>query len=80
MKYTDNQIEDVRCSVNIADVIKDCICPNCNSEMSVSEKVQIYKCFNCGNGGNVFTYIMQKYNVDFVKAVEFIKNGKWQNE
>ncbi|MDP2037149.1 MAG: DNA primase, partial [Ignavibacteria bacterium] len=31
---------------------------------------QIYHCFGCGNGGNVFKFLMEFKNISFVEAVE----------
>ena len=38
--------------------------------MSISPERQIYKCFVCGNGGNVFTFVQNFEKVSFVEAVE----------
>ncbi len=35
----------------------------------VSPDKQIYHCFGCGQGGNVFSFIMQTDELDFVAAV-----------
>lgn len=37
--------------------------------LSISREKQIYKCFVCGNGGNVFTFVQQYENVSFPEAV-----------
>lgn len=37
--------------------------------MSVSSSKQIYKCFVCGAGGNVFTFVKDYEEVSFVEAV-----------
>ncbi len=36
---------------------------------SVSRPKQIYKCFGCGEGGNVFTFLMKTQNLGFEEAV-----------
>lgn len=49
------------------------ICPFHNDHdpsMSISPERQIYKCFVCGNGGNVFTFVQNFEKVSFVEAVE----------
>lgn len=38
---------------------------------SVSQPKQIYKCFGCGRGGNVFTFLMDYQHMSFVEAVDF---------
>lgn len=40
-----------------------------NPSMSVNQEKQIYKCFVCGAGGNVFTFIQDYEKVNFVDAV-----------
>lgn len=52
------------------------LCPfhdDSNPSMSVSSERQIFKCFVCGAGGNVFTFIEKFENISFVDAV--IKQG-----
>ncbi|HLV50085.1 MAG TPA: DNA primase [Erysipelothrix sp.] len=52
------------------------LCPfhdDSNPSMSVSSERQIFKCFVCGAGGNVFTFIEKFENISFVEAV--IKQG-----
>ncbi len=39
---------------------------------SVNEPGQFYKCFGCGRGGNVITFIMTMENLDFVGAVKLL--------
>ena len=36
---------------------------------SVSEKKQIYHCFSCGRGGNVFSFLQEMEGLSFVEAV-----------
>lgn len=37
---------------------------------SVSQSKQFYKCFGCGRGGNVFSFLMQYQGLSFVEAVQ----------
>lgn len=39
---------------------------------TVSPDKQIFHCFGCGEGGNVFGFIMKTENLDFPEAVEFL--------
>jgi len=39
---------------------------------SVSPDKQIYKCFGCGETGNVFTFLMKYRNMDFIEAVKYL--------
>ena len=38
--------------------------------LSISEDKQIYKCFVCGNGGNVFNFVMNFKKVSFPESVK----------
>lgn len=47
--------------------------------LSFKHDSQIFKCFGCGEGGNVFSFIMKMENVDFMTAVEILcKNAGMQ--
>lgn len=39
---------------------------------AVNESGQFYKCFGCGKGGDVITFIMEIENLDFREAVKFL--------
>lgn len=82
-----NQINEIRKSVDIVDIISNYVplsphgknffgvCPfhnDSNPSMSVSKEKQIYKCFSCGEYGNVFTFIQKYENVSFIEAVKII--------
>jgi DNA primase (bacterial type) len=41
---------------------------------SVSPSKQIYHCFGCGNGGNVFTFLMEFSKFSFYEAVKSLAN------
>lgn len=81
------QINEIRNSVNIVDVISSYInltpkgknyfgvCPfhdDSNPSMSVSPSRQIYKCFSCGATGTVFKFVMDYENISFKQAVQKI--------
>lgn len=70
--FTDDFVEKVRQKTNIANIITDKKCPCCGKELTVSEKKQMYYCFDCKNGGNVFTYIMQTTGKNMSEAVEYL--------
>jgi DNA primase len=42
----------------------------------VSPSKQIFHCFGCGAGGNVFHYIMKVENLEFIEAVRFLAEKK----
>ena len=81
------EILSIQRKANIVDIIKDYmpltkkgknyfgVCPfhdDHNPSMSVSEEKQMYKCFVCGNAGNVFNFVMEYENVSFMEAVKII--------
>ncbi|MDF2524451.1 MAG: primase, partial [Clostridiales bacterium] len=39
---------------------------------SVTPSMQIFHCYGCGKGGNVFSFIMQSENLQFIEAVKFL--------
>ncbi len=82
-----NIIDQVRQSSDIVQVIGEFIrlkkrgrnflalCPfhvEKTPSFSVSPDKQIYHCFGCGQGGNVFTFLMQHENMSFVEAVKHL--------
>ena len=49
-----------------------CVCPfhdDHNPSMSISVDKQIYKCFVCGAGGNVFSFVKDYEKISFNEAV-----------
>lgn len=41
---------------------------------TVSPEKRLFHCFGCGEGGNIFAFIMKMENVDFAEAVEILAN------
>ncbi len=87
MYYSDELIEEVRTRNDIVDVISGYVrlqrkgsnyfglCPFHNEKspsFSVSRQKQMYYCFGCGAGGNVFTFLMEYENFSFMEAVKFL--------
>lgn len=87
MYYPDEIIEEVRAKNDIVDVISGYVriqkkgssyfglCPFHNEKspsFSVSGSKQMYYCFGCGEGGNVFTFIMRYENYSFGEAVRLL--------
>ncbi len=83
--YSDELIEEVRSRNDIVDVIGSYVhlqkkgstyfglCPFHNEKtgsFSVSPNKQMYYCFGCGAGGNVFTFLMQYENFTFPEAMQ----------
>lgn len=83
-KIPEDVIETVRTATNIADVVGQYVqlkksgknlfglCPfheERTPSFSVSEDKQIFHCFSCGRGGNVFKFLMELEHVSFPEAV-----------
>lgn len=48
------------------------VCPfhnDTNPSMQISPAKQIFKCFSCGEGGNVFTFVQKYENISYLDAV-----------
>lgn len=87
MRYSDDIIEDVRMKNDIVDVISQYVkltrkgnswfglCPFHNEKtpsFSVTPSRQMYHCFGCGAGGNVYTFIMEYENCSFREALSHL--------
>lgn len=85
MIYSEDIIEEVRGRSDIVDVISGYVhltkkgssyfglCPFHNEKspsFSVSGSKQMFYCFGCGEGGNVFSFIMKYENFTFPEAVK----------
>ncbi|MBO5489206.1 MAG: hypothetical protein J5972_04795, partial [Eubacterium sp.] len=85
MYYEEDFVEEVRQRSDVVDVISSYVnlkrtgsnyvglCPFHNEKtasFSVSPGKQMYYCFGCGAGGNVFTFLMEYENLTFVEALE----------
>ncbi len=87
MYYADEIIEEVRSRNDIVDVIGGYVslkkkgntysacCPFHHEKtpsFHVSQDKQMYHCFGCGVGGNVYTFVMEYENYSFPEAVEML--------
>lgn len=87
MYYPEETVEEVRLRSDIVDVIGSYIslkkkganymglCPFHNERtpsFSVNQNKQLYHCFGCGAGGNVFTFVMEYENYTFVEALKHL--------
>lgn len=85
MRYPEELIEEVRTKNDIVEVISGYVrlqkkgssfwglCPFHNEKspsFSVSGDKQMYHCFGCGAGGNVFTFLMNYESYTFPEAVK----------
>lgn len=87
MRYSDDIIEEVRQKNDIVDVVSQYVkltrkgssyfglCPFHNEKtpsFSVTPGKQMYYCFGCGAGGNVFTFLMEYENYTFQEALKYL--------
>lgn len=87
MRYSDDIIEEVRMKNDIVDVISQYVklnrrgntyfglCPFHNEKtpsFSVTPAKQMYYCFGCGAGGNVFNFVMEYENYTFGEALQHL--------
>lgn len=87
MYYPEELVEEIRSKNDIVDVISSYVrlqkkgssyfglCPFHNEKspsFSVSRQKQMYYCFGCGAGGNVFTFLMEYENYSFVEALKYL--------
>ena len=87
MRYSDDIIEEVRMKNDIVDVVSQYVkltrkgssyfglCPFHNEKtpsFSVTPGKQMYYCFGCGAGGNVFNFIMEYENYTFGEALKHL--------
>lgn len=94
----DNFIEEVKTKNNIVDIISSYLelkgthdslkglCPfhaEKSPSFMVSEKKQFFKCFGCGEGGDVISFLMKKENLEFIDALKILAekaNINWPQE
>ena len=84
-RYSDEMIDEIRQTNDIVDIISQYVhlkrsgrnffglCPFHNEKspsFSVSPDKQIFHCFGCGVGGNVFTFLTKIEGINFVEAVQ----------
>ncbi len=87
MRLSQEKINEIRQSVDIVDVIGEylpleksgrnykTICPfhdDNHPSLSISTDKQIFKCFVCGAGGNVYSFLMKYLNISFMDAVKMV--------
>ncbi len=87
MYFSEEIIAEVQQKNDIVDVISQyvhlqkkgsnytCCCPFHNEKtpsFSVNQSRQIYKCFGCGEGGSVITFLQKYENMTFPEAIKFL--------
>ena len=85
--YNDDVIREVRDNNNIVDVISQYVelkragssykglCPFHNEKtpsFMVSPSKQMFRCFGCGEGGDVISFLMKYDNIDFTDALKVL--------
>jgi len=81
-------VDEIRARSNIVDIIGSIVqlkragsgvykalCPfhqEKTPSFTVNENKQVYHCFGCGKGGDVFRFIMEHENVDFPNAIHLL--------
>ncbi len=89
LAISEDLIQQIKESNDIVDVISESVrlkksgrnysglCPFHNEKspsFSVSSDKQIYKCFGCGEAGNVISFVMKTKQMPFVEALEYLAN------
>ena len=87
MRYSDEILEEVRQNSDIVNIISQYVslkrsgrnffglCPFHNEKspsFSVSPDKQIFHCFGCGVGGNVFTFVSKIEGINFKETVQML--------
>ena len=86
-RYSEELIEEIRINNDIVDVVSEYVklekkgknyfglCPfhrEKTPSFSVEPSKQIFYCFSCSKGGNVFQFISLTEKLDFIEAVRFL--------
>ncbi|MGP4074433.1 DNA primase [Halobacillus sp. K22] len=81
----EEKVDEIRQSTDIVDIIGDYVelkkqgrnyfglCPfhgESTPSFSVSADKQIFHCFGCGKGGNVYTFLMEMEGFNFIQAIK----------
>lgn len=87
VQYSDELLNEIRSRNDIVDIISQYVvlkrkgrnyfglCPFHNEKspsFSVSPDKQIFKCFGCNVGGDVFKFIMKVENISFLESVQYL--------
>ena len=82
-----DEVEQIKQKINIVDLVQEYLplkkagvnfkanCPfhkEKTPSFVVSPERQIFKCFGCSRGGDIFTFLMEKEALDFKEALEML--------
>ena len=82
-----DQVQEIKSKVDIVSVISETVtlrkagrnyqglCPFHNERtpsFSVSQELQIYKCFGCGESGDVITFLEKNEGLEFIEALKIL--------
>ncbi len=83
----EDKIEEIKSRANIVDLVSEYVilkkagrnfvglCPfhkEKTPSFTVNPEKQIFYCFGCGEGGNIFTFLMKINNISFIEAVRYL--------
>ncbi len=87
MRFSSELLEEIRNRCDIVDIISEyvplkpagkgfkALCPfheEKTPSFMISTEKQLFHCFGCGEGGNVFNFVMKFEKVDFFEAVKML--------
>jgi len=87
LRFSSDLLEEIRNHCDIVDIISDYVplkpagrnfkglCPfheEKTPSFMVSPEKQLFHCFGCGEGGNIFTFITKYEKISFTEAVEIL--------
>ena len=87
MSIPDYKIDEVREATDVVDLISGYVTlkkkgqnffglcpfhPEKTPSFSVNPDKQIFHCFGCGAGGNVFTFLMRSEGINFPESIKFL--------
>ena len=85
MRIPENKIEEIRSAADIVDIISEFVqlrkrgknfiglCPFHSEKtpsFTVSEDKQIFHCFGCHAGGNIYKFLMEYEKISFIEAIQ----------
>ncbi len=87
MPSYNNTLEEIKSRLDIVDIISECVplkktgqnwkglCPfhaEKTPSFIVSQSKQIYRCFGCGTGGDIFSFMVKYENISFQESLNIL--------